>query len=140
MYEKVSINIEGCSDPIALKRIMAICDNDAKRGPREICVGRFSRRPPIVSLETGGLRQACYEGQIDIINYLIKEGIDKIGRRNYKITIKDLNEGLFKACLGRHKEIVLLVIELGADNFDRGLFGAMHNKFYPGIGIPRPKN
>ena len=54
---------------------------------------------------------ACEYGRREIVEFFLPH-------------VRDLNSGLESACLGRHHDIVELLIEKGASNFNKGLEGA----------------
>lgn len=71
------------------------------------------------------LKSACSGGHINIVKYLI-------GMKNI-ITIKDLNRGLYWACYGNQIELAKYMIDLGANDYNRGFCAACrmsHNGSY----------
>jgi ankyrin repeat protein len=63
-----------------------------------------------------GISGACQNGQLKIVNLMIEKGAD------------DWNEGLYTACQGGHLEIVNLMIEKGAYDWNNGLSAAYHGR------------
>jgi len=63
----------------------------------------------------GIFMQACYDGYLEIVQFLIYKGIDYF------------DHGLENACLGGHIEIVQLMINNGADNWDGAFCNAYKN-------------
>ena len=63
-----------------------------------------------------GLRGACENGNLKILNFMIKKGAE------------NWNLGLFSACEGNQIEMITLMIEKGANNWNWGLKGACYGK------------